>query len=55
MGIFSSRKKNDVVDESIKSSQEPNKMVQTLTSEPLFIYNGYSNQSFNPLIKIVQF
>jgi len=44
MGIFSLKKQKVEQKETVKSA---NQMVQPLTSEPLFIYNGYSNQSFN--------
>lgn len=43
MGIFSFKKQK----EELKSEQASSKMIQPLTSEPLFVYNGYSNQSFN--------
>lgn len=43
MGLFSFKKQK----EELKSEKASGKMIQPLTSEPLFIYNGYSNQSFS--------
>lgn len=43
MGLFSFKKQK----EELKSEQARGKMIQPLRSEPLFVYNGYSNQSFS--------
>jgi hypothetical protein len=43
MGLFSFKKQK----EELKSEKASGKMIQPLTSEPLFIYNRYSNQSFS--------
>lgn len=43
MGLFSFKKQK----EELKSEKASGKMIQPLKSEPLFVYNGYSNQSFS--------
>lgn len=47
MGFFSRKKAEQPTNEHLKSSMpEQNGMIQPLTAEPLFYYNGYSSSSF---------